>query len=100
MKLVTETLDEFNTSKKLLTETSYEKIKVDNKYTVDNLLDKLNNDLSKTNNIRQKVISEFLSKKIDYDEFIKAFKEPSVKIHWLNISKEKLYQLKNTENNN
>lgn len=100
MSTINNTLSDFNLSKEELKKTSYEKVKIDNKYTLDNLLDKLNNDLNKTSQDRQKVISEFLSKKINYEDFINSFKDPSYKYHSLSILKDKLYHLKNAETSN
>ena len=91
------TINEFNQYKDELKVVYFEKIKIDNKYTVDNLLDKINEDLSKTNIERQKLISDFISKKISFFDMVELFKEPSVKIHQLNLTKEKLYQYKNKD---
>lgn len=88
-------INEFNQYKDELKGVYFEKIKIDTKYTIDSLLEKINEDLNRTNNERQKIISDFISKKMSFYEMIELFKKPSIKIHELNMTKEKLYQFKN-----
>ncbi len=90
-------INEFNQYKDELKLVYFEKIKIDNKYTVDSLLDKITEDLNKTNVERQKLISDFISKKITFFDMVEVFKEPSIKIHQLTMTKEKLYQYKNKD---
>ena len=97
MEKVTSAMNEFNQYKDELKNVYFDKIKYDNKFTLDNLFDKLNEDLNKTNNERQRLIAEFLAKKIDFDQFQKGFKDQSMKLHFVTITKEKLYQLKNRD---
>lgn len=80
-----------------MTEVYYDKIRLDNSYTIDSLLEKVNTHLSQVNLEKQKVISDFVSRKISFEEFEVGFKGPSLKYHELCITKDKLYQIKNKE---
>jgi hypothetical protein len=73
-----------------------EKISCDNKYSIDNLVNFINADIMQLNQDRQKLINDFINKRCDLNTFCEQFKEPSIKYHRLNITKEKLYQYKET----
>lgn len=73
-----------------------EKISCENKYSIDNLVNFINVDIQQVNQERQKLINDFINKRVDLSSFCTQFKEPSIKYHSLNITKEKLYQFKVT----
>lgn len=88
-------LNDLNASKEELRAVQLEKMKYDSKFSIDNLIDKLSQDLKRLHEERQKVISEFFSKKLNFEEFVQSFKQTGIQIHTLMITKEKLYQYKN-----
>lgn len=71
-----------------------EKISFENKYSVDHLIDLLNLDINQSNNEKQKVINDFIAKKLSFEAFVEAYKQQSIKYHSLLITKDKLYQVK------
>lgn len=64
---------------------------IDNMFTVESLKSNIKNHVE--NNLqrpKQKLINDFTSKKITYDEFIKQFKELSMNYHYASMIKDKL----------
>lgn len=71
-----------------------EKISLENKYSVDNLINLLSLDINQSYNEKQKVINAFLSKKLNFEAFVENYKQQAIKYHTLLITKDKLYQVK------
>lgn len=88
-------LNDLNSAKEELRSVQLEKMKYDSKFSIDNLIEKLSEDLKRLHEERQRVITDFFSKKINFDEFVRVFKQAGIQIHTLMITKEKLYQYKN-----
>eukprot|EP00340_Litonotus_pictus_P003658 CAMPEP_0170516860 /NCGR_PEP_ID=MMETSP0209-20121228/2988_1 /TAXON_ID=665100 ORGANISM="Litonotus pictus, Strain P1" /NCGR_SAMPLE_ID=MMETSP0209 /ASSEMBLY_ACC=CAM_ASM_000301 /LENGTH=263 /DNA_ID=CAMNT_0010801923 /DNA_START=467 /DNA_END=1258 /DNA_ORIENTATION=+ len=84
---------ELNVKQEELKNVVCEKISCENKYTVENLINQVNGGINTQNSTRNKIMSDFLSKKIDFNSFCENYKEPSIKFHSLNIVKNKLYQV-------
>jgi len=70
-----------------------EKISCENKYSVDNLINFLNNEISIHKEERDKIMYQYFQKKIDWWEFTMSYKKSSMKFHELNIYKDKLNQV-------
>jgi len=77
-----------------LKNTVCEKISCDNKYSIDNLINFINDSIQFYNTEKNKVNSDFLTRKIDFNTYCENIKPFAVKYHSLNIIKEKLYQVK------
>ena len=80
-----------------LRDTLCDKISSENRFSLETLIQYINNDIQDKNAVRNKLIQAYLNKKCSFDDFVNGFKIPSVYYHKLNIYKEKLYQLKNNE---
>lgn len=71
-----------------------EKISCENKYSIDYLINFIQNDLNAMNNNKHKLMTDYYSKRISFEDFCRMYKEVSINYHSLNITKEKLYQHK------
>lgn len=72
-----------------------EKMSIESKFSIDNLLGMLKQEIDKINIERNKTISEFTSKKINFNEFLETFKDQSIRYHTNVILKDKLVYIKN-----
>jgi hypothetical protein len=64
---------------------------IDSNFTVEKLIDELRKNIEENyQKPRQKLINEFLAKKIDLDTFKESFKELSTKYHYYSLIKDKL----------
>jgi DNA repair ATPase RecN len=64
---------------------------IDSNFTVEKLIEEMRKSIEDNyQKPRQKLINEFLSKKIDMETFKESFKELSVKYHYYNLIKDKL----------
>ena len=64
---------------------------LDSKFTVEKLIDEMRKYIDENfQKPRQKIINDFLSKKIDFESFKDSFKELSQKYHYYNIIKDKM----------
>jgi hypothetical protein len=64
---------------------------IDSNFTVEKLIDELRKNIEENyQKPRQKLINEFLAKKIDLDTFRESFKELSTKYHYYSLIKDKL----------
>lgn len=64
---------------------------LDSKFTVEKLIEEMRKYIDENyQKPRQKLINEFLSKKIDFDTFKENFKELSMKFHYYSIIKDKM----------
>jgi len=64
---------------------------LDSKFTVEKLIDEMKKNIEENyQKPRQKLINDFLSKKIDFESFKESFKDLSQKYHYYNIIKDKM----------
>ncbi len=97
MQKVYQSYNEFSNYQKELKDIYYENIKLNSKYTIDNLIEHINSEINKCNITKQSTITELLAKRINFEEFVNLFKENSIRLHFLLLTKDKLYQFKNNE---
>ena len=68
-----------------------QKQQIDGQVTVDRLIDEMRKYIDENfQKPRQKLINEFMSKKITFDAFQEQFKELTMKFHYYSIIKDKL----------
>jgi hypothetical protein len=64
---------------------------LDSKFTVEKLIEEMKKNIDENyQKPRQKLINEFLSKKIDFETFKENFKQLSMGFHYYNLIKDKL----------
>lgn len=82
---------EYEEKEKELKEVYNQKQVLDSKFTVEKLIEEMKKNIEENyQKPRQKLINEFLNKKIDFDTFKDSFKELSTKYHYYNLIKDKL----------
>lgn len=79
-----------------LREITNQKQLLDGRFTVECLMDEMKKNIDENyQKPRQRLVNEFNSKQIDFDNFKNKFKDLSMKYHYHNIIKEKLNLYKN-----
>lgn len=81
----------YEMKEKELKEVCGQKQILDSKFTVEKLIEEMKKNIDENyQKPRQKLINEFLQKKIDFEKFKEEFKELSQKYHYYSIIKEKM----------
>jgi hypothetical protein len=89
--LVDEFKKQYEEKENELKELYSQKQLIDSNFTVEKLIEEMRKAVEENyQKPRQKLINEFLSKKIDLETFKESFKELSVKYHYYNLIKDKL----------
>jgi hypothetical protein len=89
--LVDEFKKQYEEKENELKEIYSQKQLIDSNFTVEKLIEEMRKAVEENyQKPRQKLINEFLSKKIDLETFKESFKELSVKYHYYNLIKDKL----------
>jgi DNA repair ATPase RecN len=89
--LVNNFKDQYLEKENELKELYSQKQLIDSNFTVEKLIEEMRKAIEENyQKPRQKLINEFLSKKIDMETFKESFKELSVKYHYYNLIKDKL----------
>lgn len=86
--------NEINNKQQELKNVVCERISCENKFSLDNVINYMNSSISKSNSEKHRIMNDFISKRIGFNEFVQAYKQPSIQYHTQNILKEKLYQVK------
>jgi hypothetical protein len=88
---IDDTKKQYEEKEKELREVYNQKQLLDSKFTVEKLIEEIKKNIDENyQKPRQKLINEFLSKKIDFETFKENFKELSMKYHYYNLIKDKL----------
>lgn len=90
-KVIDENKQIYDEKEKELREVYAQKQLLDSKFTVEKLIEEMKTNIDENyQKPRQKLINDFINKRIDFESFKQSFKELSQKYHYYNIIKDKM----------